>query len=113
MRLALAKGRRLYAGCVTARARQTGRLFQERFGSDAMDEVPYDGGGALRGAQSAPARRVGRAWDSPIPACARISSVRDDGLARAGAHRGSQAVPDHVPQSHLTRSRAAIRAATS
>jgi putative transposase len=35
---ALARAHRLYAGFVNARARQTRRLFQGRFGSVAMDE---------------------------------------------------------------------------
>ena len=36
--LALSRAHRLYAGYVNARARQTGHLFQGRFGSLAMDE---------------------------------------------------------------------------
>jgi len=36
--LALSRRRRLYAGFVNARARQTGHLFQGRFGSVALDE---------------------------------------------------------------------------
>ncbi len=36
--LALARTHRLYAGYVNARARQTGHLFQGRFGSVALDE---------------------------------------------------------------------------
>ncbi len=36
--LALSRAHRLYAGFVNARARQTGHLFQERFGSVALDE---------------------------------------------------------------------------
>ena len=36
--LALGKAHRLYAGFVDARARQTGHLFQGRFGSVALDE---------------------------------------------------------------------------
>ena len=36
--LALPRGRRLFAGYFNARARQTGHLFQGRFGSLAMDE---------------------------------------------------------------------------
>jgi len=37
--LAMARTHRLYAGFVNARARQTGHLFQGRFGSVAMDET--------------------------------------------------------------------------
>ncbi len=37
--LAMARTHRLYAGFVNARARQTGHLFQGRFGSVAMDEA--------------------------------------------------------------------------
>jgi hypothetical protein len=36
--LALSRAHRLYAGFVNARARQTGHLFQGRFGSAAMDK---------------------------------------------------------------------------
>ena len=36
--LALSRAHRLYAGFVNARARQTGHLFQGRYGSAAMDE---------------------------------------------------------------------------
>ena len=36
--LALSWAHRLYAGFVNARARQTGHLFQGRFGSAALDE---------------------------------------------------------------------------
>ncbi|HXT07900.1 MAG TPA: hypothetical protein VN715_13290 [Roseiarcus sp.] len=36
--LAMARAHRFYAGFVNARARQTGPLFQGRFGSVAMDE---------------------------------------------------------------------------
>jgi putative transposase len=38
--LALARVHRLHAGHVNARARQTGHLFQRRFGSAATDEEP-------------------------------------------------------------------------
>jgi putative transposase len=50
--LALSRTHRLYAGFVNARARQTGHLFQGRFGSVALDEEHLMNAAALRRAQS-------------------------------------------------------------
>ena len=78
--LALARAHRLYAGYVNARARQTGHLFQGRFGSLAMDEghlmaaARYVALNPVR-AGLRRARRIGR-----IRACGRIFAGRDDGL---------------------------------
>ena len=78
--LALSRRRRLYAGFVNARARQTGHLFQGRFGSVALDEDHLMNAARYVALNPAPAgsrrgRRTGR-----IRACAPIRPMRDDGL---------------------------------
>ena len=71
--LALATGRRLAAGFVNARARQTGRLFQGRFGSIAMDEDHLMAAARTVALNPARARLVGRAWDWPHSSVKRAS----------------------------------------
>ena len=79
--LALSRAHRLYSGFVNARARQTGHLFQGRFGSLAMDEerlidaVRY---GALNPVR---ARLVADARDWPHSSVGAHLAGRDDGLA--------------------------------
>jgi putative transposase len=64
--LALARARRLYAGFVNARARQTGRLYRGRFGSVAMDEDHLMAAARNVALNPAPAR--GAPGIGPIPA---------------------------------------------
>jgi putative transposase len=59
--LALARAHRLYAGFVNARARQTGHLFQGRFGSVAMDEDHLMAAARTVALNPVRARLVGRA----------------------------------------------------
>ncbi|MBV8103022.1 MAG: hypothetical protein JO223_00050 [Hyphomicrobiales bacterium] len=83
--LALARAHRLYAGFVNARARQTGHLFQGRFGSVALDEEHLMNSGALcRAEPGAGGARGARFRTGRIRACARIFYGRDDGLVRVG-----------------------------
>ena len=82
--LALSRAHRLYAGFVSARARQTGHLFQGRFGSVAMDEdhlmaaARYVALNPVRGA-------VGRARGRVAPFERRRASGRPRRRARRGA----------------------------
>ena len=80
MALALARTHRLYAGFVNARARQTGHLFQGRFGSVALDE-PHLMAAARYGALN-PVRAglVERAQDWPHSSVLAHLAGRDDGL---------------------------------
>ena len=63
--LALARTHRLYAGAINARARQTGHLFQGRFGSVALDEEHLINAARYVGLNPGPARLAARAWDWP------------------------------------------------
>ena len=88
--LAMARAHRLYAGYVNARARQTGHLFQGRFGSVAMDADHLMVAARYVALNPVRARLVKRAQDwshggvgaiwpgatTPWSACARCSSAR-------------------------------------
>ena len=80
--LGLARGRQLYAGFVNARARQTGHLFQGRFGSVGMDEDHLMAAARYVALNPAPARLVERAWDWPHCSVGAHLAGRDDGLVR-------------------------------
>ena len=80
--LALAMGRahRLYAGYFNARARQTGHLFQGRFGSVAMDEDHLMSAARYVALNPVRARLVVRAEDWPHSSVGAHLAGRDDGL---------------------------------
>jgi putative transposase len=80
--LALAMGRahRLYAGYVNARARQTGHLFQGRFGSVAMDEDHLMIAARYVALNPVRARLVTRAQDWPHASVNAHLAGRDDAL---------------------------------
>ncbi len=78
--LALARAHRLYAGFVNARARQTGHLFQGRFGSVAMDEDHLMAAARYVALNPVRARLVERAWDWPHSSVRAHLAGRDDGL---------------------------------
>ena len=80
--LALARAHRLYAGFVNARARQTGHLFQGRFGSVAMDEDHLMAAARYVALNPVRARLVERAWDWPHSSVRAHLAGRDDGLVR-------------------------------
>ena len=80
--LALARAHRLHAGFVNARARQTGHLFQGRFGSVAMDEDHLMAAARYVALNPVRARLVERAWDWPHSSVRAHLAGRDDGLVR-------------------------------
>jgi putative transposase len=80
--LALSRAHRLYAGFVNARARQTGHVFQGRFGSVAMDEDHLMAAARYVALNPVRARLVERAWDWPHSSVDAHLSGRDDGLVR-------------------------------
>ena len=79
--LALSRRRRLYAGFVNARARQTGHLSQGRFGSVALDE-DHLMNGPLRRAEPGAGGLAPRAEDRPHSSLRAIRPMRDDGLVK-------------------------------
>src|SRR5271167_2558152 len=70
--LALSRAHRLYAGFVNARARQTGHLFQGRFGSVPMDEEHLIAAVRYVALNPVRARLVEKAADWPHCNAARI-----------------------------------------
>src|SRR5271157_1667930 len=80
--LALGKAHRLYAGFVNARARQTGHLFQGRFGSVALDEEHLTNAARYVALNPVRARLVHRAEDWPHSSVRAHLAGRDDGLVR-------------------------------
>ncbi len=78
--LALARTHRLYAGFVNARARQTGHLFQGRFGSVAMDEEHLMVAARYVALNPVRARLVAQAPDWPYSSVRAHLAGRDDGL---------------------------------
>jgi putative transposase len=78
--LALARAHRLYAGYVNARARQTGHLFQGRFGSLAMDEDHLMIAARYVALNPVRARLAARAQDWPHSSVRAHLEGRDDGL---------------------------------
>jgi putative transposase len=78
--LALARAHRLYAGYFNARARQTGHLFQGRFGSAAMDEDHLMAAARYLALNPVRARLVERADDWPHSSLRAHLAGRDDGL---------------------------------
>jgi putative transposase len=78
--LALARAHRLYAGFVNARARQTGHLFQGRFGSVAMDEDHLMAAARYVALNPVRARLVDRAALWPHSSVPAHLAGRDDGL---------------------------------
>jgi putative transposase len=78
--LALARTHRLYAGYVNARARQTGHLFQGRFGSVALDEEHLINAARYVGLNPVRAGLAARAWDWPHSSVRAHVAGRDDGL---------------------------------
>ncbi len=79
--LALSRAHRLYAGFVNARARQTGHLFQGRFGSVALDEEHLINAARYLALNPVRARLVWRAEDWPHSSVRAHLAGRDDGLA--------------------------------
>jgi putative transposase len=77
---ALGRTHRLYAGFVNARARQTGHLFQGRFGSVAMDEAHLMAAARYVALNPVRARLVPRAQDWPHSSVRAHLCGRDDGL---------------------------------
>ena len=71
--LALSRAHRLYAGFVNARARQTGHLFQGRFGSVALDEEHLMNAARYVALNPVRARLVQRAEDWPHSSVERAS----------------------------------------
>jgi putative transposase len=86
MGLALAMGRthRLYAGYFNARARQTGHLFQGRFGSVAMDEDHLMLAARYVALNPVRARLVAEASDWPHSNVRAHLAGRGDGLVDVG-----------------------------
>ena len=78
--LALARTHRLCAGYVNARARQTGHLFQGRFGSVALDEEHLINAARYVGLNPVRARLAARAWDWPHSSVRAHLAGRDDEL---------------------------------
>ncbi len=78
--LALSRAHRLYAGFVNARARQTGHLFQGRYGSAAMDEHHLMAAARYVALNPAPARLVGQARNWPWSSVRAHLTGRDDAL---------------------------------
>ena len=78
--LAMARAHRLYAGYVNARARQTGQLFQGRFGSVVMDEDHLMVAARYVALNPVRARLVKRAKDWPHGSVSAHLAGRDDAL---------------------------------
>ncbi len=78
--LALARAHRLYSGFVNARARQTGHLFQGRFGSVALDEEHLINAVRYVALNPVRARLVEDARDWPHSSVGAHLFGRDDGL---------------------------------
>lgn len=78
--LALARAHRLYAGYFNARARQTGHLFQGRFGSVAMDEDHLMAAARYAALNPVRAQLVERAQDWPHSSVRAHLAGRDDAL---------------------------------
>jgi putative transposase len=78
--LALSRTHRFYAGFVKARARQTGHLFQGRFGSVALDEEHLMNAARYVALNPVRARLVSRAQDWPHSSVRAHLAGRDDGL---------------------------------
>ena len=80
--LALARAHRLYAGFVNARARQTGHVFQGRYGSVAMDEAHLIAAVRYVALNPVRARLVAKAQDWPHSSVGAHLRGEDDGLVR-------------------------------
>ena len=80
--LALSRTHRLYAGFVNARARQTGHLFQGRFGSVPMDEEHLIAAVRYVALNPVRARLVAKAQDWPHSSVRAHLKRKDDGLVR-------------------------------
>ena len=78
--LALSRAHRLYAGFVNARARQTGHLFQGRYGSAAMDEDHLMAAARYVALNPVRARLVAQARDWPWSSVRAHLAGRDDDL---------------------------------
>ena len=78
--LALARTHRLYAGFANARLRQTGHVFQGRFGSVAMDEAHLIAAARYVALNPVRARLVARAQDWPHSSVRAHLQGRDDAL---------------------------------
>ncbi len=78
--LALSRAHRLYAGFVNARARQTGHLFQGRYGSAAMDEHHLMAAARYVALNPVRARLVAQARDWPWSSVRAHLAGRDDRL---------------------------------
>ena len=78
--LALSRAHRLYAGYINARARQTGHLFQGRYGSVAMDEEHLMSAARYLALNPVRARIAARAQDWPHSSVRAHLARRDDGL---------------------------------
>ena len=78
--LALSRAHRLYAGFINARARQTGHVFQGRFGSVALDEEHVVNAARYVALNPVRARLVRRAEAWPHSSVRAHLSGRDDGL---------------------------------
>ena len=80
--LALSRTHRLYAGFVNARARQTGHLFQGRFGSVALDEDHLMNAARYVALNPVRAGLAPRAEDWPHSSVRAHLAGRDDALVR-------------------------------
>jgi putative transposase len=80
--LAMSRAHRLYAGFVNARARQTGHLFQGRFGSVPMDEEHLIAAVRYVALNPVRARLVAKARDWPHSSARAHLKGTDDGLVR-------------------------------
>ncbi len=78
--LALSRAHRLYAGYFNARARQTGHLFQGRFGSVAMDEDHLMAAARYVALNPVRARLVERAQDWPHSSVRAHLAGHDDAM---------------------------------
>jgi putative transposase len=78
--LALSRAHRLYSGFVNARARQTGHLFQSRFGSVAMEEAHLLNAVRYVALNPVRARLVADARDWPHSSVGTHLAGREDGL---------------------------------
>ena len=82
--LALSRARRLSAGFVNARARQTGHLFEGRFGSIALDGDHLMAAARCVALNPVRARLIEHTQDWPIRACARIFRPATTGSSTCG-----------------------------
>ena len=101
--LALSRTHRLYAGFVNARARQTGHLFQGRFGSVAMDEDHLMVAARYVALNPVRAGLAPRAEDWPCSSVRAHLAGRDDPLVRSSRCSTARRVSPTSSKANRTR----------